>query len=113
MSRSSFVGYLYLIRPDIKFSKTTKYIPFKIGHTRSNPKKRLKAIQSTNWHSLELYGAYYMLDPHYFERRIHAELREKNRSASGGNEWFLLNRNDVKNLIQRLDIWVYGSAEEL
>jgi uncharacterized Zn-finger protein len=68
---------------------------YKIGFTRGNPKKRLKALQTGNPHNMEILEQFETK----FNTKLEANLHQIFKSKKIKNEWFLLESEDVDNFI--------------
>jgi hypothetical protein len=102
---SDCVGYVYMIRPRCHHTKDI-VVPYKIGWTKNDPELRLAELQTSNWHSLEIYmycGR--SMHANRMEKTIHNELRKKEKSAPGGSEWFYLTLADVRRVRSKIIKW--------
>lgn len=84
----NIMGYVYLI-----------YDPnnetYKIGVTRSNNSKRIKALQTGNATKLQLLNIYECEYPFRLESMMHKKFENKRVL----NEWFQLTKEEVNNFI--------------
>jgi hypothetical protein len=66
---------------------------YKIGHTKNNPIKRLRQLQTGNGRKLKLVGEYSTRYGTILEKTLHRRYSHLNVT----NEWFKLDFNDVIN----------------
>jgi hypothetical protein len=69
---------------------------YKIGFTRGDPNKRLKALQTGNPHRMELINQFETK----FNTKLEANLHQQFKSKKIMNEWFVLDNNDVDGFIE-------------
>jgi len=97
------MGKIYLVKchkkdhidwSDIIFDSDVKEV-FKIGFTRGDPKKRLKALSTGNPFKMEIVKVFETK----FNTKLEANLHQQFKSKKIKNEWFLLTDDDVDNFI--------------
>jgi len=74
---------------------------YKIGFTRRDPKKRLKALQTGNPHKMEIVDVFETNFNTKLEANLHQHFKYKKVEFKNSikSEWFLLNDDDVHNFI--------------
>ena len=72
---------------------------YKIGFTRGDPKKRLKALSTGNPHKMEIVKVFET----NFNTRLEANLHQQFKSKKIKNEWFMLDKDDVSNFIDNCE----------
>jgi len=97
------MGKVYLIKcyknddidwSEIVFDSNITEI-YKIGFTRGNPLKRLKALQTGNPHKMEVIKVFET----NFNTKLEANIHQRFKSKKVLNEWFLLEKDDINNFI--------------
>jgi hypothetical protein len=84
------MGYVYAIEVEGKNV-------FKFGVTSSNPRGRLRALQTSNYEKLRLVGLINSADYRNIEKEIHRQLLVKQISG----EWFACDYSEVVGLIKK------------
>ncbi len=73
---------------------------YKIGFTRGDPKKRLKALSTGNPHKMEIINVFET----NFNTKLEANLHQQFKSKKIKNEWFMLDKDDVDNFMETCEI---------